>query len=313
MDIRKPRIISASRRTDIPAFFSKWFANRICKGWGVRYNPYNHRVSSVSLKPKDVAVIVFWSKDYKPLIPYLPLFDAGNFKLVFHFTITNLGAPYEENIPPFEQTVHDFRFLAQIYSPEQIFWRYDPIILTDKLDCHFHIDNFRRICRKLCGYTRRCYVNFMNIYKKVARRLEKEDIRLRFSHDEKKKLVITLNQIAEEYDIRLYSCCNDFLSDRIIKKGACIDAKLYQKLFNIDSRSYALKPSQKGCGCYESIDIGMYDTCMHRCLYCYANNSGSTVKRKYRQHDPHYPALCQDIHPDNIQGVKKTVKRQFLF
>lgn len=301
----KPNIISASRRTDIPAFYSEWFINRIRQGWGINYNPYNRQVACVSLKPEDVAAIVFWSKNYLPLFPYLDELDKRGFKLLFHFTITGLPASFEENVPSAKDTVEAFRFLARRFTPSQVLWRYDPIILTPQTDYNFHRQNFSRLCEELAGFTTRCYISYVHVYGKVARRLKSRNLSLADDNlQEKKDLAITLAKIARKYDLELFSCCNDFLWSNEIKKGRCIDANLLQSLFGLEASAYAVRPSRKECGCFESIDLGFYDTCLHLCLYCYANNREESVRKNYALHEAGYPALHKGI---NIKKLSRVI------
>jgi len=292
----KPQIISASRRTDIPAFYSEWFINRVRQGWGIKYNPYNKKIACVSLTPENVAAVVFWSKNYTPLLPYLEELDKMGYNLVFHFTITGLPRYFEENVPPPAQALEIFKTLAKRYSPEQVLWRYDPVILTHKTDCRFHLENFTRFCTELAGFTKRCYISYINVYGKVERRLKAHKINLINNNlQEQRELANSLAEVAQKYEIELFSCCNDFLLNNKIKKARCIDANLLQKCFGIGASTYSLSPSRKECGCYESIDLGLYDTCLHGCLYCYANNREGRIKKNYELYEPGYPALHKGI------------------
>ncbi len=292
----KPQIISASRRTDIPAFYSEWFINRIRQEWGVRYNPYNGKTLSISLKADHVGAIVFWSKNYLPLIPYLDELDKKNYNLVFHFTITGLPSCLENNVPPSEQTLKTFKYLAGRYSPDHVLWRYDPILLTETTDYNFHLKTFSYLCSELERYTRRCYISFVNLYGKVEKRLYNNDVTINNdAYQSKIELANFMADISLEHGINLYSCCNEFLLNEKVKKARCIDAELLRELYRIDISSYSVSPSRKKCGCYKSIDLGLYDTCLHQCLYCYANNRKERIKKNYEHHDPFYPALHKGI------------------
>ena len=270
--------------------------NRIRQGWGIRHNPYNGKSASISLKVEDVVAIYFWSKNYMPLIPYLDELDNKGYNLIFHFTITGLPGCLEKNVPPVEDALNTFRLLARRYSAEQVLWRYDPVVLTENTDFNFHLENFSRLCSEVEGYTRCCYTSFVNLYGKVEKKLSRN--RIVVGNDDlqsKKKLANLMADVALKNGIELYSCCNDFLLNEKIKKARCIDANLLQELFGVDMSHFCLSPSRKECGCYKSIDLGLYDTCLHQCLYCYANNREDSIKKNYELHDPYYPALHKGI------------------
>jgi hypothetical protein len=293
----KPQIISASRRTDIPAFYARWLVNRLRAGWALTYNPFNRRPVIVSLRPQEVAGIVFWSKNFAPLLPHLREIRALGYRYFFLFTLTGLPRIFEPATPPVEEAVAVFRALARQHSPRHLVWRYDPILLTSLTDPDYHLRTFRELCRQLEDYTERCYLSFVDFYPKVRRRLQalarKEGIEIFLEPDPqlKRQLAQELAKLAANHGIAVFACCEDELLGPGIGKARCVDPELLAPLFELDPKSYPAKPTRPGCGCHESVDIGVYETCPHLCLYCYANTSERRVLSAYRQHDPAAPAL----------------------
>lgn len=282
-------IISASRRTDIPAFYAEWFMNRVRDEKVIIYNPYNKLGQEISLSPEDVDVIVFWSKNYGPLLNKLDELK-DKYRLYFLFTITGLKGILEENVIDPNIALEQFINISSKFSPEHIQWRFDPIVLTNVTEADFYIKKFTEIAKKLYGYTHRCYISFANIYTKVLRNfeyLEKvRDIKLLDKNMiYKKEIAERLADIGEKYDIKLYSCCNDFLISDRISKASCIDAEYLNRLFNINIKS-SKSPTRKQCGCYKSVDIGVYNTCPNGCYYCYANYNRELAVKNYNQHNP---------------------------
>ncbi len=267
-----PRIISVSRRTDVPAFHQEWFMDCIRKGEVTYRHPFNGKPIPVSLNPEEVAALVFWSKDYRPLIPHLEELDRRGYRLLFHFTITGLPSFLETNVPATEETLSSFRYLARRYSPKQVLWRYDPVFLGEGIDSDFHRENFLRLCRSLEGFTERCYLSFVQSYSKVTSRLAKNGLEMKAENQEnQRQLAQELAAIAEDHGMTLYACCSDYLLGGRVKKARCIDAQLLQELFGTAASTFRRRPSRPSCGCSESTDLGQYHTCRHHCLYCYAN------------------------------------------
>lgn len=267
------RIISASRRTDIPAFYSDWFVQRLRAGVVYVRNPYGGQIYEVSLRQEDVHSIVFWSKNYSPLIPRLGEIEKTTNNLLFHFTITGAPKEIEKETPPLEDAVNDFICLARRYSPSRLVWRFDPVCITDKLPFSFHEEKFGRIAERLEGSCTRCYISFVRKYRKVSVNFERYSDHVLADVPEGLlgRHAARLGEIAADHGIGLYECCNDFLLSRSVRKGSCINGGELSMLFNDYSLSSPSAPTRKECACTGSRDIGAYDTCPHGCLYCYAN------------------------------------------
>jgi hypothetical protein len=284
-------VISASRRTDIPAFYSEWFMNRIREGCVRWMNPFSKAIYEVSLLSEDVSAIVFWSKDYQPLLPYLDELDAGGYRMVFHFTITGLPKVFEPRVPDTAQLMECARILARRCGNESVLWRYDPVLISSITDEHYHLDRFRELCGALEGVVKQCYFSFAIFYGKVLRNTEAlaNETGIKccdLPRDDRVALANALAEIAAAHGIEMRSCCGDYLVGGRIKKAHCVDAELLQRLFPDKVESLASRPTRQDCGCYESKDIGTYGTCAHGCVYCYANTNAQAALRSCDRHDP---------------------------
>jgi len=290
-----PQVISASRRTDIPAFYADWFVNRLKAGFAFVQHPFTRMLFRVSLRPEDVSTIIFWSKNFAPILNRLERIEQTTKNLFFHFTITANKA-LEQRVPDFQDAVQDYIYLAKRFSPEQIIWRYDPICVTDKLSIEVFEEQFSQCADLLKGHTRKCIISFINPYKKAVNNLKKfaNQALLDLSSGDKRKYVLRLAERANKYGIQLFACCNDELVSETIKKARCIDGQYLSAVFNahIDTRAAS---SRKECACTKSMDIGAYDTCAHGCLYCYATTDKDRADEALRRHDAEWNSLTKPI------------------
>lgn len=290
-------IISASRRTDIPAFYARWFMNRIRAGYCTVPNPFNPRqVSRVSLATGDVEAVVFWSRNPHPMIPFLDELDTCGYRYIFYFTILNNPRLLDANTPAIENSVRTFRELSDRLGPSRVIWRYDPIVLSNVTDLQFHRRNFASIARSLRGYTNRCIISPVHIYRKSLQRLRAlTEQGLAIDGEDASKIAVLLPFLADtagQTEMELFSCAQatDF-SDCRIKAGKCIDADYLSEVFRVDMKIEKDRYQRKYCGCDVSKDIGMYDSCLFDCRYCYATSSHERARKNYLQHDAHSPSL----------------------
>jgi hypothetical protein len=281
-----PQVISASRRTDIPAFYTDWFLNRLSQGFCDVVHPYTKKLFRVSLRPEDVGAIVFWSKNYAPLLPKLDTVERTARNIFFHFTITG-NSDLELRVPDFREAVKDYIHIAKRYSPDHIIWRFDPLCITDKLPFEIYEERFAAIAGLLKDHASSCIISFAHPYRKMVRNIGKYTSHklVETSQDEQRAYADRLALLAVRYNIRLLACCNDHLLSDRIGKARCIDGAKLSLLFGaaLDTRPAA---SRKECGCTKSLDIGAYDTCGHGCVYCYANTDQEKARAAVLSHDP---------------------------
>lgn len=271
-------IISASRRTDIPAFFSQWFIHCIRKGSCIVKNPFNPTQSKeVSLLPQDVDIIVFWTRYPAPLLKYLNELDEKGYSYLFLYTITGYPRWLEPNAKEHDESIEVFCTLSRKIGQQKVIWRYDPIIFSNDLNFDFHLKNFEAIAKKLHGYTQRVIISIMEPYKKVQQRLSAFteqniifDPLTTFTENALHNFFVSLREIASLYAMHIQSCYSD-VSCFGIPNGACIDAELIRSIIKIDKMFAKDTHQRTHCLCAKSIDIGTYNTCKFGCIYCYAN------------------------------------------
>ncbi len=306
-DAIAPVIISASRATDIPAFFPLWFSNRLKAGYMLWTNPFNAKqVQYVSFQ--NTRVVVFWSKNPKPLFRYLPELDERGMNYYFQSTLNDYEKEgLEPNVPSLLQRVETFKELVEKVGEKRVIWRFDPLILSDSLTIDVLIDRISLLVNMLQGYTKKLVISFADInqYKKVQNNLTRQQMNYReFTLELMTEFAERLNQLNREWGLKIATCAEDI--DLVgIDRNRCIDDNLMVDLFRNDdelmsflgyssdlfgdepSFSYRKdKGQRKACGCIVSKDIGMYDTCNHLCTYCYANMSSVAVQNNLKKHNP---------------------------
>ncbi len=293
-------IISASRRTDIPAFYAEWFMNRIRAGFCTVPNQFNLRqVAHVSLKPEEVEVIVFWTRNPAPLISHLDRLDQAGMRYYFHYTLLNNPKELDVKGPALPAALRTFRRLAERIGPNKVIWRYDPIIFTNRMGPAFHEDTFGQIAAQLRGHTRRVVISLADEYAKTHKRLaalENQGIHLEFYKDNPNEefdhLMEFMVETASENEMEIVSCAEALGLNRYgIRPGKCVDNDYIQKVFGLNI-SPSKDPGQRAaCGCVVSKDIGMYDSCLFECAYCYATSSFERARTNFGQHDPRSPSM----------------------
>jgi len=243
-------------------------------------NPFSGKNYRVSLRPENVAAIVFWSRNYEPFFSILDkIREKYQDRFVFHFTVTGYEDQarqiLEPRVPDTEKSIRTLQKLAEKFGSEKIFWRFDPIIFSNLTPPNERLKRFSDLCSEISGYVSRCYFSFIDLYKKVERRLEKyQDVLIldTLKMAELYEFSEEIQNIALQYQLPLFSCCEEQIgANTEIKQGHCVDALYLAKLFPSINFSQKINPTRKGCGCYYSRDIGCYDSCKYDCLYCYAN------------------------------------------
>ena len=252
-------IISASRRTDIPAFFGDEFYHSLKKREFKLINPFNRKVSLLKFNnDSEIEGIVFWSKNPKNMFENLKKIKKRNTPFYFHFTINNYPENIEPGVPRLSERIKILKDLYSIISPYKIIWRYDPIILTEDFNTNFHIENFEKILSDIKPYIFYVTVSILTVYRKIKKNFQ-------YTPDKKteREIILKLNEIAKKYGIDLKTCCYNVEG---VEKGKCIDASIFGSALKIKKD----KGQRELCNCDKSVDIGYYRTCKHNCLYCYA-------------------------------------------
>lgn len=328
-----PVIISASRSTDISAFYPKWFFNRLKKGYCVWYNPFNRQKMYVSFA--RCRVIVFWTKNPKPILPYLHELDERGIHYYFQVTLNDyVDEGFEPNVPSVEERIKTFRELSERIGHERVIWRFDPLMITPTLTPRALLSRIWKIGNRLKGYTDKLVFSFVDVkaYRKVQNNLVKETDcftkenveQAEMNEAQRQEMVEGLVKLrgawaSEGWDIKLATCAEDIdLGKYGIEHNRCIDGELMERVFADDKelvyylhtgkwpepdlfgeipdipaerKNLKDKGQRKVCGCMVSKDIGMYDTCRHFCVYCYANTSKECVLRNAARHSDESESL----------------------
>jgi DNA repair photolyase len=305
-----PVIISASRSTDIPAFYAEWFIRRLKAGYCVWYNPFNQKPMHVSFK--NTKVVVFWSKNPKPLMPYLEELDKRGLHYYFQFTLNDYeNEGFEPFVPPLDKRIETFKSLSSLIGKGKVIWRFDPLILTDKIGVDELLKKVERIGNQLKDYTEKLVFSFADIgafYKKVEANLKRHNIPYReFDPEQMEHFASELIKLNKNWQLELATCA-ETIDLEGINHNRCIDGELIKRLFpqdktliyylnygqlpennllfsdeinsiEIDVTRLKDKGQRKACGCMTSKDIGSYNTCRHHCVYCYANTSKEAVEK----------------------------------
>jgi len=295
-------IISASRRTDLPAFYGQWFANRIKAGYFYRINPYNPKqVKGISLLPEDVEAFVFWTKNPRPFFKQLDLLEERGYHYLFQYTLNDYPTVFEPGVPSLSQRLDAFKELSERIGSKRVIWRYDPVILSSITPLEYHLQKVATLAQELSGYTERLIISFLDFYGKVQQNLDRitasqgvefQDWLDLINQDSLEQFASQVPPLAKDHGISTYTCSEAVdLHKYGILPGSCIDGALINEVFRL-KRSWPKDPCQrKNCRCVISADMGVYDTCKFGCAYCYANTSIKAVLKNDIKHFPDSPVL----------------------
>lgn len=297
-------ILSVSRRTDIPAFYSEWFFNRLREGFVDVRNPMNiHQVSRVKITPDIVDCIVFWTKNPKAMLARLD--ELNDYKYYFQFTLNPYDKGIESGVPVKAEIIMAFKELSSRIGSDRVVWRYDPILITGEIDVAYHIRYFEELARRLSGFTRRCVISFVDLYKKTSANTRHLNLR---EPSEKEILAIAeaFVKISDHYGLEIVTCSENVdLLNLGIEHGHCVDPALIEGIcgYGIDARKD--KNQRTECGCIESIDVGAYNTCCHGCAYCYANFNNDKVRIQSGRHIKTSSLLSGELQNDDVVKERK--------
>ncbi len=295
-------ILHTGLRTDIPAFYSEWFANRLKEGYAMVRNPYNPiQVTKYQISPEVVDLISFCTKNPAPFLQYLDLLkDYGQYWFV---TITPYGKEIEPNVPEKEKVMEAFKILSKEVGIHSIAWRYDPIFISDTYTVQYHIKEFERMASTLSGYTNTCVISFIDLYQKVLRNFpEVREVK----KEERIELAKEFVRIGNQYGMIIKSCAEGTeLNAYGVDCSGCMTVSVYEKAIGCSLIVPKVKGARTGCGCMLGCDIGAYNTCGHMCKYCYANYDAKTVMENMQNHNPASPLLLGQLRETDIIHTAK--------
>ncbi|HOJ78733.1 MAG TPA: DUF1848 domain-containing protein [Bacillota bacterium] len=299
-------IISVSRRTDIPAFYSDWFFKRLEEGFVLVRNPMNpQQVSKVSLSKAVVDCFVFWTKNPKSMLEKLPL--LAGYDYYFQFTLNPYDQEIEVNLPKKAEIIKTFIELSNLIGKDRVIWRYDPILLTDKITIGDHLEYFNILAGQLGDYTRKCVISFLDQYQKTERNTS--CLRVQYLTElQMRELAQGFVKIAKSHNLIIETCAEKIeLADLGINHGKCIDDQLIAEISGAEIEVAKDKSQRKECGCVASIDIGAYNTCNNNCLYCYANFNQKVVLTNLKQHNKDAPLLVGELTERDVVREREMV------
>ena len=300
-------ILSVSRRTDIPNYYSEWFINRIKEGYLYVKNPMNaHQISKIDLSPDVVDCIVFWTKNPVNMLDKLD--ELRPYQYYFQITLTGYGKDVEPGLPDKNRVlIPAFRDLSEKIGKKRTIWRYDPILINEKYTKEYHYRAFRKIAEQLHEHTDRVIISFVDLYAKTQRNTAGLHIE-NTENGEMLEIAGNLAAIAHEFGLQIESCAEAIDLESVgVAHGHCIDKDLIEELIGCPIRGEKDKNQRPECGCLESVEVGAYNTCRNGCKYCYANYNNERVISQCHLYDPDSPLLCGIV--DESAGDKITVRK----
>lgn len=298
-------ILSVSRRTDVPNYYSEWFYNRIKEGFLYVRNPMNaHQISRINLLPEVVDCMVFWTKNPENMLARLD--ELKEYSYYFQFTLTGYGRDVEPGLPDKRGVlIPVFRKLAGKIGAQKVIWRYDPIFVSPHYTPDYHLRAFEEIAGSLADCTRKVVISFVDMYAKIRRGME--ELRMEsFSQQGMLELAGRLAEIAGRYGMETESCAERIdLQSAGVRHGSCVDKNLIEEIIGCKLMVNKDRNQRTDCGCYESVEVGTYHTCRNGCRYCYANFNDAAVKERVAAYDAESPLLCGRVGPDDRISERK--------
>ncbi len=286
-------ILNTGNRTDIPAYYSEWFYNRIKEKYVMVRNPYYpEQVSKYVLTPDVVDVLCFCTKNPQPMLERLE--ELNGFNQFWFVTITPYGNDIEPNVPSINDVIKSFKILSKKVGLNSIGWRYDPIFINEKYTVDFHIQSFEKMAKELGGYTNQCVISFIDLYEKTKKNFKGVN---GVKKEYQELLVKEFVKISNNYNFKIFTCSENIELQKFgVDVSGCMTKSVLEKSINGTLNiPKSRKSSRDTCNCLLGNDIGMYNTCGHACLYCYANYDMEMVYNNMKSHNPKSPLLIGDL------------------
>lgn len=290
-------ILNTGSRTDIPAYYSKWFYNRIREGFVLVRNPYYpSQVTRYRLSPEVIDILVFCTKNPEPMMAEMDLLSP--FTCFWFVTVTPYGKDIEPYVPPKEKVLETMKRLSKRLGADRLSWRYDPVLITKKYSVDYHIREFENMANALAGYTGQCVVSFLDLYEKTKRNFPEARA---VTQGEQEQLVEAFSKAAAKNQMQVHLCCEmeSLVRDHVDAKG-CMSKEVLEQAAGFRLHVPKQRYARQGCSCLLGADIGVYNTCGHGCLYCYANYDRRTVAENRKAHDVNSPFLIGGFKDDDI-------------
>ena len=289
-------ILNTGSRTDIPAYYSEWFYNRIKEGFVYTRNPYNPKfIHSYKLNPNVVDVLVFCTKNPEPMLKRLDEID--HFKQFWGITLTAYGKDIEPNVPNKHRIIECIKVLSNRFGSHSVEWRYDPIFLSDKYTKEVHLRSFEHIANKLSGSIEVCVISFIDLYQKTIKNFPGVS---EVSLEDQTELIKKFVEIGKKYNIRIKTCLeNKDFENYGVDVGGCLTQSVLEKSLNQRLNIHKQTQAREGCECLLGNDIGSYNSCGHGCVYCYANYDMKLVRDNMKKHNKNSPLLIGELNSED--------------
>lgn len=301
-------IINIGGRTDIVNYYSEWLMNRIHEGFCYVRNPYYPEiVYRYDLSPDKVDFLLMCSKNYRPILKYIDELNE-KYRLICHYTITPYGKDIEPNVLDIDASIDTLIELSKRIGKDKVIWRYDPLLLTKRYDVNHLIRGFEYIASKVCNYINKVVFSFVEVYKKL--KINFPEL-IPFTKKEKEQVLLKLGEIAKKYNLKIQTCgcCEDYTKFGIDASG-CTSISFLEEVYNIKYKNKKEGKLREGCNCLITRDIGMYNTCLNGCKYCYANKSYKNAVLINKYHDPNSPMLIGNIKENDI--IKNSEQKSYI-
>lgn len=293
-------ILNTGSRTDTIQYYTEWLLKRFEQGFVYSRNPmFPNKVTKYELDPQTLDCIIFCSKNYEPILPYIKNI-TDKFNTYFHYTITAYNKDIEPNVPTIDKSIETLIKLSNIVGKQRIAWRYDPILLTKKYSKELHYKTFDYIAQKLSSHIDRCIFSFVEMYKKLKTNMP-EIILL--TNEDKIEIAKNIGLIAKKYNMIIQTCATETHYEEFgILHSGCLTAEILGQANNVKFKSIKHSGNRKNCQCIENRNIGDYDTCPNGCKYCYANQNPEIAKINYQKHNPNFDLILGNLQDtDEIQ------------
>lgn len=290
-------ILNVSSRTDICAFYSKWFINRYKEGFLDVRNPFNKNLVS-RIYFEDVDLILFCTKNPLPIIPYL---KEIKIPIIFHVTLTSYKKDIEPNVLPKGKIINAIKEISKVLGKDRVVVRYDPIFISEKYNIDYHVHNFEKMCELLDSYVNKIIVSFIDEYKNVKRNYGVLKYR-KLSKEDLKVIGENFSKSAKKHNMTVQTCYEENnLVDYGFIKGECLSIN---EVYKITGKIYKKWAARK-CSCAEMVDVGVYNTCNHLCKYCYANFNENSIENNRKYHNPNSSLLIGELSSADVIKIRK--------
>ena len=298
-------ILNTGNRTDIPAYYSKWFMNRIHEGFVMVRNPYVYnQITRYELDPENIEVIIFCSKNPEPLLRYID--ELKQYRMFWFVTITPYDKDIEPNVPDKNRVIDSFRKLSEKVGHRCMSWRYDPVFISDKYSMEYHFKAFEKMAKELDGYTDQVVISYIDLYEKTKKNFpEAREV----GAIEQIKMTKHFVKVAGEHHMKVRLCHeSEELSAYGADASGCLSKQVLEEALGEKLITRRRPEARQGCACLLNNDIGAYNSCGHLCRYCYANYDKKLVEQNMAKHDPESPLLIGNIEKDDIIKDGRTEK-----